>query len=648
MQMGRVCPVRTARIAVSAAWLNPAPRPSLKIGNEINGFPRLLVKTPPIRRGAQRAMTLPVRIVSASTASTSALPSPAAAKASAGSFLSILANASEAPAANSTMVNWKDAQPQSRGDASSGDGSAGDTDSTNTYVSRLAGAPLQTLAASLSARMASGSAFGPKTALLNPRSNSAQASPVPDRQTASHSNSSSASSAASNPAAIQASTGSDNAQQITPSVPPALDPAIALKANSVAGDGAMPSKDAATSIGAIANEDGADNAASNGPQSASAIAEKIQNESGQKVPDGSLTEPASQAANAASAEQTKTSVVPREISKVIEGAVHFGAPATPVEAASASANAAPSKQALASSPSPSNSTQKANVNAPAAANTVQSNSGIAASKSSETSAVSSVATTSSSNSGSNHSSDGSNQSPAQAQHADLSQSNVAGPMQGTSQSMGSQNILQIQTQVAPTPAGTTDPTGSHPLSSGGDAAARTTPQPDASTTLHGDGSDAVAASGINTAKLLQTVGESEMRVGMHSAEFGDISIRTSIVQKQMVTEISLDHGALSQAISAHVSGVQSKLGDEFGLHSSIEVRNLGSSFSGNTGPGNTNSGDAGSAHGSADSGQSSQRQPRGISSSPVVNVHAANSEETGAGLAAFTAARSQNRLDIRA
>ena len=116
----------------------------------------------------------------------------------------------------------------------------------------------------------------------------------------------------------------------------------------------------------------------------------------------------------------------------------------------------------------------------------------------------------------------------------------------------------------------------------------------------------------------------------------------------MVTEISLDHGALSQAISAHVSGVQSKLGDEFGLHSSIEVRNLGSSFSGNTGPGNTNSGDAGSAHGSADSGQSSQRQPRGISSSPVVDVHAANSEETGAGLAAFTAARSQNRLDIRA
>jgi hypothetical protein len=134
-----------------------------------------------------------------------------------------------------------------------------------------------------------------------------------------------------------------------------------------------------------------------------------------------------------------------------------------------------------------------------------------------------------------------------------------------------------------------------------------------------------------------------MRVGMHSAEFGDISIRTSIVQKQMVTEISLDHGALSQAISAHVSGVQTKLGDEFGLHSSIEVRNLGSSS-----PGNTNSGNAGSAHGSADGGQPSQRQLRGMSSSTVGNVHAAHSEETGAGLSAFTAARSQNRLDIRA
>jgi hypothetical protein len=99
----------------------------------------------------------------------------------------------------------------------------------------------------------------------------------------------------------------------------------------------------------------------------------------------------------------------------------------------------------------------------------------------------------------------------------------------------------------------------------------------------GAGGDAVASSGINSAKLIQTLGESEMHVGMHSAEFGDISIRTSLSQQQMVTQISLDHNDLSQAISAHLSTVQAKLGEEYGLHASIEVSNQGAPLSGGQG-----------------------------------------------------------------
>ncbi len=95
--------------------------------------------------------------------------------------------------------------------------------------------------------------------------------------------------------------------------------------------------------------------------------------------------------------------------------------------------------------------------------------------------------------------------------------------------------------------------------------------------------DVAASSGINAAKLIQTMGETEMHVGMRSTEFGDISIRTTMSQQQMVTQISLNHTDLSQAISAHVATVQAKLGQDYGLHTSIEVNNQGSSFSGESG-----------------------------------------------------------------
>jgi hypothetical protein len=92
-----------------------------------------------------------------------------------------------------------------------------------------------------------------------------------------------------------------------------------------------------------------------------------------------------------------------------------------------------------------------------------------------------------------------------------------------------------------------------------------------------------AAAGISTARLIQSMSESEMRVGMHSAEFGDISIRTSVSQQQLTAQISVDHSELGTAISAHLPSLQSKLGSEFGLHASIEVNQLGASVTGGNG-----------------------------------------------------------------
>ena len=100
---------------------------------------------------------------------------------------------------------------------------------------------------------------------------------------------------------------------------------------------------------------------------------------------------------------------------------------------------------------------------------------------------------------------------------------------------------------------------------------------------HLERAGSTAAAGVSTARLIQTMSESEMRVGMHSAEFGDISIRTSVSQQQLTAQISVDHSELGSAISAHLPSLQSKLGSEFGLHASIDVNQLGGSVTGGNG-----------------------------------------------------------------
>lgn len=89
--------------------------------------------------------------------------------------------------------------------------------------------------------------------------------------------------------------------------------------------------------------------------------------------------------------------------------------------------------------------------------------------------------------------------------------------------------------------------------------------------------------GINTANVIQKMNETEMRVGMHSAEFGEISIRTSVSQQQMMAQISVDHGDLGKAISAHIPAMEAKLGGEFGIRALVQVNQSGMSFSGERG-----------------------------------------------------------------
>ena len=143
------------------------------------------------------------------------------------------------------------------------------------------------------------------------------------------------------------------------------------------------------------------------------------------------------------------------------------------------------------------------------------------------------------------------------------------------------------------------------------------------------GSESAGMSGISAARLIQTVGASEMRVGMHSSEFGDISIRTSVSQQQMQTQISVDHNELGKALSAHIPNMQAKLGSEYGLHATIEVNQSGTSFSSD--------------------GDRSQQHPQRTSVRPVELVDgAATGQDEMISLRGSTVASDSYRLDIRA
>jgi hypothetical protein len=166
-----------------------------------------------------------------------------------------------------------------------------------------------------------------------------------------------------------------------------------------------------------------------------------------------------------------------------------------------------------------------------------------------------------------------------------------------------------------------------PISIADPAGAAKTPEVPA--TIHTVDVEPVASSGINAAKLIQSMSGSEMRVGMHSAEFGDISIRTTVSQQQMVTQISLSHSDLSQEISAHVATVQARLGEDYGLHASIEINNQASSLAG-------------------DPGKSSQQEQRSFyGSTKASGVAMSAISDSAISVGAIATVGSQYGLDIR-
>lgn len=64
---------------------------------------------------------------------------------------------------------------------------------------------------------------------------------------------------------------------------------------------------------------------------------------------------------------------------------------------------------------------------------------------------------------------------------------------------------------------------------------------------------------LNSSRLMDRVNQSELRVGVHSADFGEINISTRMNSEGMTAEISVQHAALRDAISADLPSLTEHL-----------------------------------------------------------------------------------------
>jgi hypothetical protein len=133
---------------------------------------------------------------------------------------------------------------------------------------------------------------------------------------------------------------------------------------------------------------------------------------------------------------------------------------------------------------------------------------------------------------------------------------------------------------------------------------------------------------INTAKLIQSMGQSEMRVGMRSSDFGNISISTSATRNLISAQISLEHGELARTLATHLPEMQARLGGTQAMNVRIDMNGQPAGQSTGTSAGTSNE-SADQSHGdqqqrgSAASNQSAEGFAGQLNSIPAVVLQSA-------------------------
>jgi flagellar hook-length control protein FliK len=130
---------------------------------------------------------------------------------------------------------------------------------------------------------------------------------------------------------------------------------------------------------------------------------------------------------------------------------------------------------------------------------------------------------------------------------------------------------------------------------------------------------------VHSAKLVERIGEAELRLGIRAGEFGSVDVRTSIVHNQFTVQISAERGELGRALAAELPSLQNRLTEQRIPVANITLQN----------------------HAGGDSTASEQQKPR----DPQPQAHAVNvtnrqAERLMPAMAVLEGAPSTSRLDI--
>lgn len=152
---------------------------------------------------------------------------------------------------------------------------------------------------------------------------------------------------------------------------------------------------------------------------------------------------------------------------------------------------------------------------------------------------------------------------------------------------------------------------------------------------------------INTAKLIHSMGQSEMRVGMRSDEFGNISISTTASKDVITAQISLDHSELAKTLAAQLPEMQARLNSGQTVNVHIDMNSTGARQEAGQGAGQ-GSGTPGNTANSSDDQSRGGGQRSAYAVSNYASSDNVESQLSPVVASATTGYRSENsRLDIR-
>ncbi len=85
---------------------------------------------------------------------------------------------------------------------------------------------------------------------------------------------------------------------------------------------------------------------------------------------------------------------------------------------------------------------------------------------------------------------------------------------------------------------------------------------------------------INSAKLVERLGEAELRIGIRTEQFGNVDIRTSMVRNQFMAEITVERGDLGRVMAAELPILHNRLAEQRVAVGNLSIISNGDGHSG--------------------------------------------------------------------